>query len=143
MAGKSIGKTGRPQKWDRQTVVNRLCERMASEGASLRLVCRTEPGFPDFSTIARWFDEDAELAKQYARARMAALDWRAEDLERIGEDAAAATDPVKVSGLKLQSDNRKWLLAKMAPKKYGERTILEGDEKSPLSITLTLPDARL
>jgi hypothetical protein len=35
---------------------------------------------------------------------------------------------------KLRMDTRKWLLSKMAPKKYGDKLELSGDDKSPLTI---------
>jgi hypothetical protein len=34
----------------------------------------------------------------------------------------------------LRVDTRKWLLSKMAPKKYGDKLELTGDDKSPLTI---------
>jgi len=43
---------------------------------------------------------------------------------------------VEVAGLRLLSDNRKWLLSKLAPKKYGDRTTLAGDAENPLAVTL-------
>jgi hypothetical protein len=39
---------------------------------------------------------------------------------------------------KLQVDTRKWLLSKLAPKKYGEKLEVSGDEKSPLSMGITV-----
>ena len=35
---------------------------------------------------------------------------------------------------KLQVDTRKWLLSKLAPKKYGEKLELTGDPDRPLAI---------
>jgi transposase-like protein len=72
-------------------------------------------------TFLRWVDADDTLADQYTRARTRMLDVQAEELEAIGEAAAVAKSQTKVAGLRLQSDNRKWLLSKLAPKKYGER----------------------
>jgi len=37
---------------------------------------------------------------------------------------------------KLQVDTRKWLLSKMAPKRYGDRLELAGDKDAPLAITV-------
>lgn len=89
------------------------------DGKSLRKAAKAQ-GI-SHGTFMRWVDDDTELADQYTRARARLLDFQAEELEAIGEAAAAARNPVKVAGLRLQSDNRKWLLAKLAPKKYGER----------------------
>lgn len=89
------------------------------EGKSLRKAAKAQGISP--GTFLRWVDDDEALAEQYARARARLLDFQAEELETIGEAAARAKDPVRVAGLRLQSDNRKWLLSKLASKKYGER----------------------
>lgn len=99
------------------------------EGLSLRKSCQTVG--VAVSSFMRWVDEAPHLAEHYARAREALLDFQAQELEDIGERAAAAKSAVEVSGLRLQSDNRKWLLAKLAPKKYGDRTIHQGDDEAP------------
>jgi hypothetical protein len=41
---------------------------------------------------------------------------------------------VDVQRARLQVDTRKWLLSKLAPKKYGERLELTGDPDRPLAI---------
>jgi hypothetical protein len=88
-------------------------------GKSLRHAC-DEFGVPQ-SSFMRWVDADAALADQYARARARLLDIQAEELEQIGDQAVAAESAVTVAGLRLKSDNRKWLLSKLAPKKYGDK----------------------
>lgn len=90
-----------------------------SEGESLRKAC--EANDVAISSFMRWVDEDRELSEHYAQARARLLDARAEELEDIGERAAAAESAVEVAGLRLLSDNRKWLLSKLAPKKYGDK----------------------
>jgi transposase len=72
-------------------------------------------------TFLGWCDADADLAEHYARARERMLDLKAEELEEIGERAATAETAVEVAGLRLLSDNRKWLLSKLVPKKYGDK----------------------
>jgi hypothetical protein len=106
------------------------------EGMSLRAACEHFDLAP--STFLRWVDGDEELAEQYARARERLLDAKAEELEEIGERAAAARTGVEVAGLRLLSDNRKWLLSKLAPKKYGDKVIQEhtGPNGGPLQALL-------
>jgi hypothetical protein len=99
------------------------------EGNSLRQSCE-HVGIP-IGTFMRWCDEDADLAEHYARTRARLLDMKAEELEEIGERAAAARTPVEVAGLRLLSDNRKWLLSKLVPKKYGEKLAVGGAEDLP------------
>lgn len=94
-----------------------------AHGLSLRGACE-EIGLAR-STFLGWVEGDKELADHYARARESLLDAKAEDLEEIGELAAKAKTAVEVAGLRLQSDNRKWLLSKLVPKKYGDKQAIE------------------
>lgn len=95
-----------------------VLESMA-EGKSLRKSCEAA-GVPK-RTFLDWVDGDKDLSAQYARAREQMLDIHAEELEDIGDQAVAADSAVTVAGLRLKADNRKWLLSKLAPKKYGDK----------------------
>lgn len=106
------------------------------DGMSLRKAC-VKRGVPA-STVIDFVNSDKELAEQYAHARARLIEYQAEELEEIGERAASAETAVEVAGLRLQSDNRKWLLSKLAPKKYGDRITHAGDETSPLQVQATI-----
>ena len=110
------------------------------DGLSLRKSC--ELAEVSVTVFLRWVDADSELQEQYARTRARLLDTKAEELEEIGERAARAETAVEVAGLRLMSDNRKWLLSKLAPKKYGDK--LEIDQRTTLTdLTEEQLDARL
>lgn len=110
------------------------------DGSSLRKACKTAD--VSISAFLRWVDADDELREQYARARARLLDVQAEELEEIGEKAAGAETAAEVAGLRLQSDNRKWLLSKLAPKKYGEK--LEIEQRTTIAdLTEDQIDARI
>jgi hypothetical protein len=104
------------------------------DGLSLRKAC--EAAGVKHSTFLLWVSQDEELADHYARAREALLDVQAEELEEIGERAALAETAVEVAGLRLLSDNRKWLLSKLASKKYGDKVQQEltGPNGGPVQI---------
>lgn len=104
------------------------------EGSSLRKACEFA-GLPA-STFIDWCDAEPDLCEQYARARQRLLDLKAEELEDIGERAANAENPIEVQGLRLLSDNRKWLLSKLAPKKYGDKLELAGNKDAPLTVNV-------
>ena len=60
--------------------------------------------------------------------------------ERAGTD-----QPVRhPTRAKLRIDTRKWIMSKMVPKKYGDKTVLSNDTESPIpasSVTLAVtPD---
>jgi hypothetical protein len=110
---------------------------IGEQALSARAAC-LQVGIP----IATFSDcvERNGLGEQYARAREYMLDAKADDLERIGEDAANA-DPERVAGLRLQSDNRKWYLSKLARAKYGEHVLQE--HKGNVTLTANPQDEAL
>lgn len=122
-------------------IIRRMCE-----GESLRAICRTE-GYPAPSTVIGWTNEDAEFAEQYARARDERADTYFDRLDDVSEAAEQAENAVQVAGLRLKADNIKWQLARMAPKKYGDKieTTVQGPDGGPVknetTVTITAEEA--
>jgi hypothetical protein len=111
-----------------------ICARMA-EGVSLRSICLADD-MPDKSTVFRWLAAHKEFRDQYARAREARADAMAEEILEISDDDSvdAITDPESgatrlntefVARSRLKVDTRKWLMARMAPKVYGDKVTQE------------------
>ena len=91
------------------------------------------------STFLMWVGDDAELANKYTRAREDLLERMASDLidiadRPVGSTDSGATDSGAVADKKVQIDTRKWLLSKLAPKKYGEKLEVSGDAANPIAI---------
>ena len=89
------------------------------------------------STFIGWVGEDAELANNYARAREDLIERIANEVIELSDvDVGLQPDGKKdwaaVQKHKLQVDTRKWLLSKLAPKKYGEKLEVSGDPANPL-----------
>ena len=140
---------GRPSKYTAD-LASTICARMA-DGRSLRDVCRDED-IPDVSTVIRWLADDEKTAfrAQYTRAREAMADAMADEMLEISDDSRndwverenkdgstyIALDGDHVQRSRLRVDTRKWLLSKIAPKKYGDKTILAGDSDAPLKIEI-------
>ena len=117
-----------------------ICRRIA-DGESLRSVCR-DADMPGKATVLRWLDENEEFRDQYARAREAQADHFAEEILEIADDATndfmdrkrkdgsleTVVDAENIQRSRLRVDARKWLMARMAPKKYGSRIVQVGDE---------------
>ena len=107
-----------------QTVYNRkladqILTRLA-EGDGLRKICKPT-SMPPESTVRQWVVDDREgFAAQYARARDIGLDSRA---ERVPEMArrARGKDSAGVQAVRVEVDAEKWLLSKLAPKRYGDK----------------------
>ena len=100
------------------------------DGMSMRQAA-LKAGVPT-STFLDWCAKDADLADRYARARDSMIDAMADDLLTIADKPAA--DSVEAQKHRLQVDARKWLLSKLAPKRYGDRLEVAGDKDAPLSI---------
>lgn len=106
----------------------------------------------------RWLIDNVQgFCDQYARAREVGLDELAEEALEIadtpqeGEETEDDGEKVKVKRgdmlghRKLQVDTRKWLLSKLAPKKYGEKTSMEltGANGGPVQISDTERAAKI
>lgn len=112
--------------------------RRLTEGESLRAICK-DAHLPAESTVRAWAVEDLNgFAAHYARARDIGLDAMADELLEISDDGSndwmerngADSEGWSVNGealgrSRLRVDTRKWLLSKMAPKKYGDRVALD------------------
>lgn len=95
-----------------------ICDHVAS-GESL-LSWTKANGF-NYVTVLNWIEADSKRAENYARAREVRAEVTFEALDDVSEEAAGADTAVKVAGLRLKADNIKWKLARMSPKKYGDR----------------------
>jgi hypothetical protein len=98
-----------------------ICERMA-QGRSLKSICR-DADMPANSTVFRWLARHADFARQYAAAREAQAQALFDEILAIADEAAET--PNGVSKAKLMVDTRKWWLARVAPKTYGDRLDLD------------------
>jgi len=90
------------------------------------------------SAFIQWTYVDEEMAKEYAHAREDLVERMANDIVEISDsDVEYMPDGKKdwaaIQKHKLQVDTRKWLLSKIAPRKYGEKLTLAGDEDNPLA----------
>ena len=131
-AANGKGKGGRPSKYTEE-LTTVLCERLAS-GQSLREICR-DPAMPCDLTVRRWLLDGKHPAfcAHYAQARELQADQIFEELCEIADDGRndwmernvrgkveLVCDHENVNRSRLRVDARKWILARMSPKRYGE-----------------------
>ncbi len=121
-----------------QEAADRICERLEA-GESLRKAAKAEG--TTAATVLRWKDQFPEFSKQYARAREIGYNLLADELLEISDDGAGdyedtergpVAKPEVVARARLRVDTRKWMLAKMLPKVYGEKLELGSDPDKPL-----------
>lgn len=127
-AGQTV-KTGRPSDYT-EARGNHICAEI-SAGRSLRSICE-DTGMPDRVTVFRWLGRHEEFRNQYARAQEDRTAAMAEDILDIADDEECAD----VQKAKLRIDTRKWLMSKMAPKKYGDKVVNEhsGPDGGPIPV---------
>ena len=102
---------------------------------------------PSSQTFFKWVANDETKSKRYARACEVRADHLFEEILEIADDPredAVVTDNGIVMNTefvqrsKLRIDARKWMLAKMNPKKYGDKVenTIVGDNEKPIIINL-------
>lgn len=138
---------GRPSSFTPQ-VADFICERIA-HGESLRRIC-ADDDMPVCSTVFKWLVDRKEFSEQYARAREAQCDAFVEEIIEIADDSKDDTLKLEsgerannewINRSRLRVDTRKWLMSKLAPKKYGERLQNEhtGPDGGAIQIISTIP----
>src|SRR5579871_180753 len=99
-----------------------------AEGESLRQVCAS-PGMPTRQTVYRWLEKHETFADNYARAREAMFDFWADQIREIAfdgsgdiiiENGKTKVDHENVNRSRLKVDALKWILSKLAPRRFGD-----------------------
>lgn len=122
--------TGRPTDYNLDMALA-ICERLA-DGESLRAICKDDD-MPARSTVFRWLSLEAGFSDLYARAKEEAAELFAEEIVEIaderdgkaimadGAEVAVVFDSTAVARNRLRVDARKWVAAKLKPRKYGDK----------------------
>lgn len=133
---------GRPSDYTEETA-QAICSLLA-EGHSLVEIGRME-GMPNPATVYRWVGAREDFRERYARAREAQAEHFMDEIIDIADDARndwmdrATKDGVvtvlnteHISRSKERIDARKWVMAKLNPKKYGDKLQLSNDPDNPV-----------
>ena len=117
-------------------IVGAILGRIA-DGESLKSICR-DANLPSCGVFYRWLLEDDKLADRYARAREDQAEALADEILEIADDGRndwmesnAPNSPGWVANgehiqrSRVRIDSRKWLAAKLRPKKYGDKLVAE------------------
>jgi hypothetical protein len=110
--------------------------RRLADGEALLTICEAED-MPAESTVRWWVVNDNNgFAARYALARDVGLDHRAERLPKMAS-AAVGQDSAGVQAVKLLVDTEKWIIAKLAPKRYGDKLDVNLDAKIDMAASET------
>jgi hypothetical protein len=135
-------RAGRKTEYD-PAIAAEICTRISC-GESLRQICM-EDRMPVHSTIYLWLLQNKQFSDNYARAREEQADTLADEIQAIADEppqeivddkGISRTDSGWVTWQKNRVDARKWVAAKLKPKKYGERQVLAGDAENPLEVNV-------
>jgi hypothetical protein len=121
---------GRPSDYTEEKGTE-IC-RLLATGRSLRSIC-LQDDMPNFDTVLRWAERFPSFRGQYAEARSAQAELWAEEIVDIadgnkldtklvarGDELVETLDWDHVQRAKLRVDARKWIAARLLPKKYGD-----------------------
>lgn len=124
----SDAKMGRPSIYT-QSLAECVCAEL-SEGKGLRKICAADD-MPSRTTVLRWLREREDFRSQYALAKEFAVEALADEILDIADDGTNDFSEDDEGNLKFNSENvqrsrlridsRKWLLAKLMPRKYGDK----------------------
>ncbi|EJT9118714.1 DNA-binding protein [Escherichia coli] len=129
-------KVGRPHGYTEEKALE-ICE-LVADGQSINKISKM-PGMPTRSTILKWFRDVPEFSIMYARAKEIGFEVLADEIIDLS-DAAENIKAEELRRHQLMIDTRKWLLAKLQPRKYGERVtqeIVGNKEEAPVQVEVT------
>jgi hypothetical protein len=144
---------GRPSGYS-QELADRICAELA-DGKSLRTVCKAE-GMPSTQTVFRWLRTHEGFCDQYARAKDEAADALVDEMLDIADEATNDWMEVHdkdnpgyrlngehINRSRLRVDTRKWIAAKLKPKRYGDKVAVGGAEDLPPIQTADMTDVEV
>ena len=136
---------GRPSVYS-EALGDEICEEIAFSDLGIEHLCNRFDHWPSARTIHRWIESDEAFRQKYTRAREKQAEFMAEQIVNIADDSVNDTqvdDDGKtivnfdhIARARLRVEARKWVAAKLLPKKYGERTTTEitGANGGPIQI---------
>lgn len=126
---------GRPSDYS-DGLAAAICQQLV-EGRSVRSICADE-GMPSESTVYNWLHDHPAFLERYTRARTSQAERMLDEIIEIADDTRWDTEITDfgpkpnaewINRAKLRVDSRKWAMAKLAPKKYGEKIDVTSGDK--------------
>jgi hypothetical protein len=139
---------GRPSKYCEE-LANAICDGIKL-GKGLRAICK-EINI-DVGVVFDWMRAHSEFNQQYVQAREVQAELMADELNEIADDGtndwmeiqrkngttAVVCVQENIQRSRLRVDTRKWIAARLLPKKYGDKVSAEVSGKDGGPITFTL-----
>jgi hypothetical protein len=112
-------------------IAKKICDRIC-QGEGLVRICE-EKGMPAQGTVYIWLRDQPKFQEMYTRAREVQQDFHAEQLLEIADEEPEFHHHVGWAHNRIEA--RKWIMSKLAPRKYGDKVLLAGaDGTSPMKL---------
>lgn len=134
VAEKNKRKTGRPKVEYNQELAEEICYIICSTTFSIDKILHSDNRFPGVETLYEWIDEVPKFAKMYEVAKQRQAHNHVDRLLEIAEDDSKdvlftekgeTSNAGAIARAKLRIDTAKWIVGKVLPKVYGDRTFNE------------------
>lgn len=117
-----------------QELFESICKDIATSSKGLKDVCEKN----GVSSVAfySWIQNDSQLLNIYTRAREEQADLLADEIIKLADDKTGDTqagefgdvgNAANIARSRLQVEARKWIAAKLKPKKYGDKVEVESN----------------
>ena len=124
---------GRPIEWtqDKKDKAIEIIFTEMSQGKSLRQILTNDETLPSRKLFYEWVAKDSLLSDHYAKVMELRSDLLFDEILDIADDTSNDTTYTEtgekqnsewINRSRLRVDARKWILSKMNPKKYGDKT---------------------
>ena len=117
-----------------QELFESICKDIATSSKGLKDVCENH-GVSSVAFYA-WIQNDSQLLNTYTRAREEQADLLADEIIKLADDKTGDTqvgefgdvgNAANIARSRLQVEARKWIAAKLKPKKYGDKVEVESN----------------
>lgn len=155
------------KEWNREKVMAVVCNAIASSSKGITTILAAghegHP-LPDYFTVSRWMNEKDEngaspIGEMYARAKEAQAEFMAEELAELHIKAwvpvldpdtgmpividgrpLMTVDKASAAIVRLEADNKKWLMGKLKPRRFGDKVTQEhvGSDGGAIQVASTV-----
>jgi len=118
---------GRPTDYTPE-MADLICQRLMEEGTLLE-ACEKHSELPGTTTVYRWLAAHDDFRVKFARAREDVMEMWADEIVRVANDQSLEPNDRRV-----KIDTKKWLMSKIAYRRYGDKLIHSGDPENPVQV---------
>jgi hypothetical protein len=118
---------GRPTDYTPE-MADLVCQRVLAHGTLLE-ACERHPELPSSTTVYVWLFAHAEFREKYARTRDYVMEMWADEIVQTAND-----ESLEPNDRRVKIDTKKWLMSKVAYRRYGDKLIHSGDPENPIQV---------